>query len=200
LASALRSTQNEGGEIMIAIKRILTPTDFSSISVPAIGYALSLAKDHAAEVSVLHAVSTDVMKEHFSDRYAPGGLAAPAEAPISVASRPDIESLFERKKQVLYNFLEQKIAPELLRAVKVNALIKMGKVVEEIVAVAKEEQSDLIVMTSHGGRLRRLLHGSFTDRVVRQAPCPVLSIQPWAEIRTEENKRVAVSRIEKWAA
>jgi nucleotide-binding universal stress UspA family protein len=96
--------------------------------------------------------------------------------------------------------LEEKIAPELLRAVNVNALIKMGKVVEEIVAVAKEEKCDLIVMTSHGGRLRRLLHGSFTDRVVKQAPCPVLSIQPWAEIRTEENERVAVSQIEKWAA
>lgn len=185
---------------MITIKKILTPTDFSSISVPAIGYALSLAKDHAAEVSVLHAVSTDVMKERFSDRYVPGGLAAPAEAPISVARPPDIESIFERKKQVLYNFLEQKITPELLRAVKVNAVIKLGKVVEEIVAVAKEEQCDLIVMTSHGGRLRRLFHGSFTDRVVRQAPCPVLSIQPWAEIRTEEDKRVPVSRIEKWAA
>lgn len=185
---------------MITIKKILTPTDFSSISVPAIGYAISLAKDHAAEVSVLHALPIEVMREHFSDRHAPGGLAAPPEAPIGVTRQPDIEHLFERKKQVLYNFLEQKIAPELLRAVKINAIVKMGKVVEEIVAVAKEEQCDLIVMTSHGGRLRRLLHGSFTDRVVRQAPCPVLSIQPWAEIRTEENKRVPVTRIEKWAA
>ena len=70
----------------------------------------------------------------------------------------------------------------------------------KIVAVAKEEQCDLIVMTSHGSRLRRLLHGSFTDRVILLAPCPVLSIQPWTEIRTEENKRVAVKLIEKWAA
>jgi nucleotide-binding universal stress UspA family protein len=108
--------------------------------------------------------------------------------------------MFERKKQVLRSFLEERIANELLRAVKLNALIKIGKVAEEIVAVAKEEQSDLIVMTSHGGRLRRLLHGSFTDRVIRQAPCPVLSIQPWTEIRTEENKRTPVKLIDKWAA
>jgi nucleotide-binding universal stress UspA family protein len=39
---------------MITLKRILTPTDFSTISVPAIGYALSLAKELAAEVTVLH--------------------------------------------------------------------------------------------------------------------------------------------------
>jgi hypothetical protein len=55
-------------------------------------------------------------------------------------------------------------------------------------------------MTSHGSRLRRLLHGSFTDHVILKAPCPVLSIQPWTEIRTEENKRVAVKEIDKWAA
>ena len=184
---------------MITIKKILVPTDFSSLSVPALGYAISLAKDHGAGVVVLHALSTAVLKDGFSDRYAPGGLAAP-EAPVGVTRQPDVENVFDRKKRVLSDFLEQKIAPELLRAVKIDPTIRIGKVVHEIVAVAKEEQCDLIVMSSHGGRLRRLLQGSFTDHVVRQAPCPVLSIQPSAEIRTEENKRVPVKLIEKWAA
>jgi nucleotide-binding universal stress UspA family protein len=111
-----------------------------------------------------------------------------------------LEGIFERTKQVLHTFLEQRISSDLLRAVKVNPVIRIGKVAEEIVAVAKEEQCDLIVMTSHGSRLRRLLHGSFTDRVILLAPCPALSIQPWTEIRTEENKRVPVKLIEKWAA
>jgi nucleotide-binding universal stress UspA family protein len=185
---------------MITIKTILVPTDFSNISVPAIGYAISLAKAHGGEVSVLHALPSEVMKEHLSDPYAGGGLAAPEAAPIGVPRQSNVENVFERKNQVLHNFLEQKIATELLRAVKIKGLIRIGKVVEEIVAAAKEEQCDLIVMTSHRGRLRRLLHGSFTDRVIRRAPCPVLSIQPWAEIRMEENKRVPVNSIEKWAA
>ena len=178
---------------MITLKRILTPTDFSTISVPAIGYALSLARELAAEVTILHALPVAAMKEPFLNQYAPGDLAGPAATPISPS-----QSNFE--KQVLRSFLEERIANELLKAVKVNAVIKVGKVAEEIVAVAKEEQCDLIVMTSHGGRLRRLLHGSFTDRVIRQAPCPVLSIQPWTEIRTEENKRTPVKLIDKWAA
>lgn len=183
---------------MITLKRILAPTDFSVITVPAIGYALSLAKELGAEVTVLHAVPTEVMKEQFMTPYATGDLAGPA--PVGAARAPDFEGIFERKKQVLHSFLEQRISKELLRAVKVHPVIKIGKVAEEIVAVAKEEQCDLIVMTSHGGRLRRLLHGSFTDRVIRQAPCPVLSIQPWTEIRTEENKRMPVKLIDKWAA
>ena len=184
---------------MITLKRILTPTDFSTISVPAIGYALSLARELAAEVTILHALPVAAMKEPFLNQYAPGDLAGPAATPIS-PSQSNFEVMFERKKQVLRSFLEERIANELLKAVKVNAVIKVGKVAEEIVAVAKEEQCDLIVMTSHGGRLRRLLHGSFTDRVIRQAPCPVLSIQPWTEIRTEENKRTPVKLINKWAA
>ena len=184
---------------MLTLKKILAPTDFSVITVPAIGYALSLAKALGAEVTVLHALPTEVMKEQFMNQFAPGELAG-AVAPVGVTRPPDLEGIFERKKQVLHNFLEQRISNELLSAVKVNPVIKIGKVAEEIVATAKEEQCDLIVMTSHGSRLRRLLHGSFTDRVILLAPCPVLSIQPWTEIGTEENKRVAVKLIDKWAA
>ena len=184
---------------MLTLKKILAPTDFSVITVPAIGYALSLAKALGAEVTVLHALPTEVMKEQFMNQFAPGELAG-AVAPGGVTRPPDLEGIFERKKQVLHTFLEQRISNELLRAVKVNPVIKIGKVAEEIVATAKEEQCDLIVMTSHGSRLRRLLHGSLTDRVILLAPCPVLSIQPWTEIGTEENKRVAVKLIDKWAA
>jgi nucleotide-binding universal stress UspA family protein len=184
---------------MLTLKKILAPTDFSVITVPAIGYALSLAKALGAEVTVLHALPTEVMKEQFMNQFAPGELAG-AVAPVGVTRPPDLEGIFERKKQVLHTFLEQRISNELLRAVKVNPVIKIGKVAEEIVATAKEEQCDLIVMTSHGSRLRRLLHGSLTDRVIILAPCPVLSIQPWTEIGTEENKRVAVKLIDKWAA
>jgi universal stress protein A len=184
---------------MITLKKILAPTDFSIITVPAIGYALSLAKELGAEVTVLHALPTEVMKGQFMDQYAAGDLAGPVAVP-GVSHQPDLEGIIERKKQVLHTFLEQRIASELLKAVKVNAVIRIGKVADEIVATAKEEQYDLIVMTSHGSRLRRLLHGSVADHVTIQAPCPVLSIQLWTEIRTEENKRVAVKEIDKWAA
>jgi nucleotide-binding universal stress UspA family protein len=135
LASPLPLHISIGGDDYDLPKKILAPTDFSTMSVPAVGYALSLAKDHGAEVVVLHALPNEAMREHFSHSYAPGGLV-PAEAPVSVARQPDIEGLIERKKQVLRTFLEQKIAPEVLKAVKVSASIKIGKVAGEIVAVA----------------------------------------------------------------
>lgn len=185
---------------MITLKRILAPTDFSTISVPAIGYALSLAKQLGAEVAVLHAMPKTAVNGRFVNQYAAADLAGPA-TPIGADHQPSfLDDTLERKKRVLLSFLEERISKELLRSVKVEPMIKAGKVAEEIVAVAREEQCDLIVMTSHGGRLRKLIHGSVTSHVIRRAPCPVLSIQPWTEIRTAENQRTPVRLIEKWAA
>ncbi|HWP57842.1 MAG TPA: universal stress protein [Candidatus Acidoferrales bacterium] len=185
---------------MITIKRILVPTDFSAESVPALGYAISLARDLGAEVLIVHTLSPKAMKEHLSERYIPGGVVSPAEAPVPLAPEPNLEGLFESKRQLLRNFLEQKIAHELSAAVKIVPVVRMGKVVDEIVAAAKEEQCDVIVMTSAASRLRRLFRGSITERVIRKAPCPVLTILPSAEIRTEKNERVPVMMVEKWAA
>jgi nucleotide-binding universal stress UspA family protein len=184
---------------MIAIKKILVPADFSNLSVPAIGYAISLAQCHHAEVGVLHVVPVEAMKHQLSTGYVAEGLAP--GIPVGAAGgHPDLESLLETKRQLLENFLDQKLGTDLLHAAKVRALVRFGKVVEEIVATAKEEQSDLIVMTSHGPGLRHLFLGSFADRIMRKAPCPVLTIQPSAEVRTDDDKRIPVKLIDRWAA
>ncbi|MGH7824264.1 MAG: universal stress protein [Candidatus Binatia bacterium] len=181
---------------MIVIKKILVPTDLSNISVPAIGYAISLAGKLPAEVTVLHAFPIKAMQEHFSQSYVPDGLVTPA----GVKRQPDLDSVLEAKKQLIYSFLQQNIGVDLLKTAKVNPVVRFGKTAEEIIAAAKEEQSDLIVMTSHGFGLTRLFRGSLTERIVRRAPCPVLSIQPSAEVRTEQDNRVQVRLIDKWAA
>jgi universal stress protein A len=185
---------------MISIKKIIVPTDFSNASVPAIAYAISLAKNHGAEVGVLHTFPTVAMREHYSQPLLTEGAVSPTGVPLGVSRQPDLDNILETKKQLLYSFLRENIGPELLKAVKINALVRFGKIVDEIVAAAKEEQSDLIVMTSHGSGLRRLFGGGYTEWIVRHAPCPVLAIQPSAEVRTEKDERVPVMLMEKWAA
>jgi nucleotide-binding universal stress UspA family protein len=59
---------------MIVIKKILVPTDLSNISLSAIGYAISLAKKHAAEVAVLHVLPSKAMEEQFAMGYVTEGL------------------------------------------------------------------------------------------------------------------------------
>jgi len=184
---------------MIAIKKILVPIDLSSFSLPAIGYASSLAKDHHAEIILFHVIHPETFKEHFAGGYG-AGLSFPAQTPVTVRHETSVENIFESKKQLMLRFLDQKICPDLRHLVKFRTLVKLGKVVEEIIAAAKEEQCDLIVMTSHGSGLRHLFGGSVTERVVRFAPCPVLSMQPSAEVRTEKDERLQIKLVDQWAA
>lgn len=180
---------------MLTIKKILVPTDLSHFSVAAVGYAISLAKKHQAGVTVLHAFPIKAMQEHFSQSYVTDSLG-----PIGVGRQQNLDSILEAKKQLVQSFLQQNIGPDLLRAVKIDVAVRFGKTAGEIMAAAREEKSDLIVMATHGSGLTRLFRGSLTERMVRRAPCPVLSIQPSAEVMTEENNRVEVRLIDKWAA
>lgn len=186
---------------MITIKKILVPTDFSNISVPAIGYAISLAKDHCAEVIVLHAMSMKQVRASFPPEGYIVQEILPTGTPVAPGPQIDLESILESKNQFLCNFLGQKIGPEALATVQITPVTRLGGVVQEIIATAKEEQCDLIVMTSRGRSLpRSLLAYSYTERVVRKAPCPVLSIQPSAKVRTENNERVSVRLMEQTGA
>jgi universal stress protein A len=187
---------------MIAIRKILVPTDLSNISLSAIAYAISLAKTHAAEVTVLHVLPSKAIKEPelLTPGYVTDGLITSAGAPVGAAVQSNLESICQREERLVHDFLHQKIGAEKLKSVKIHALVRFGKTVEEIMAAAKEDHSDLIVMTSHRSGLTRLLRGTFTERIVRRSPCPVLSIQPSAEVRTEHDERVPVKLMEKWAA
>jgi nucleotide-binding universal stress UspA family protein len=184
---------------MVTIKRILVPSDLSTASVPAIGYAISLAHQWGADVLVLNVQAVEAMKRHFTGGYGEG-FALTTGAPVPVQPQPDADNFYEQKKQRLVAFVQQKIAPELLKSVKIRPLVKLGKVVEEILATAREEQCDLIVMASESGRLRQLFGGTITERIVKSAPCPVLTMRPSAQIRIEKDQRVEVKQIEQWAA
>ena len=184
---------------MITIKRILVPCDLSTVSVPAIGYAISLAQHRDAEVILLNVQAMEAMNKHYTGGYG-GELALTSGVPVPVQQEPDIDNFYEQKKQLLVAFVQQKIAPELRTTVKMRALVKPGKIVEEILATAREEQCDLIVMVSEGSRLRHFFGGTISERIVKHAPCPVLTMQPSARIQIEEDQRLEVKQIEQWAA
>jgi universal stress protein A len=181
---------------MLTIRKILVPTDFSDVSALAIAYGLSLAKQHDAEVGVLHVMPSKEMKQDFSPGYATEGLMEPGA--VTVARRaPDMDSMLEGKHRIIHDFVQQKIGSELLHGIKTTALVRFGSPVKEIIAAAKEEQADLIVMNRESGLSFR---GHFTDKVAKQAPCPVLSMQAAATVRTEQNERVPLTLVQKWAA
>ncbi|WP_323172476.1 universal stress protein [Natrialba sp. PRR66] len=136
---------------------ILVPTDGSPEVERALEYAFDLARTHDATIRALYVVNISGY----------GGL--PMETAwegINNALRGEGETAVDRVEE---------LAPD---DIEVETAIFEGSPSRVIVEQAASEDCDLIVMGTHGrGGIDRLLLGSVTERVVRQAPVPVLTVQ-----------------------
>ncbi len=149
---------------MIAIKTVLLPTDGSECSGKASGYALSFAKQYGARVVAIHVID---------QRWEEQARLALAEVGQDMAQRIR-EGRNEEGQRILRDVTD---AAE-RSGVSVESVIVSGIPFEEIVRLAKELPADLIIMGTHGRTgVSHLLLGSVAERVVRSAPCPVLSVR-----------------------
>lgn len=154
---------------MNKIKKILAPTDLSRLSGVGVRYALDLAKESGAEVIVYHVVSTDeITHSRRGSDDATGG---------DYSSRSP-QLLLERHKQALARFLDESCA-DLLPRVTVHPKVDFGRPERSIIDESRRDAVDMIVISTHGRTgLSHILLGSVTEKVVREASCPVLSIRP----------------------
>jgi nucleotide-binding universal stress UspA family protein len=145
----------------IKLKQILVGYDFSPDSDLALAYGLSLAQEFQATLHLVHVVVPPVYED----------LAKPAAASPDKAQ----QDLRGQLRNRLVN-----LVPEEARAwcTPVPTLLA-GSPHEELVKHAVVNNMDLIILGVRGhGLVERLLVGSTTERVIRRAPCPVLSVQP----------------------
>jgi len=149
---------------MITFARVLCPVDFSEPSRAALQLALMLARSHGSEVHVPHVVFLAL----------PPVPRPPETAGALTADQQD------EVEQHLRTFVDGCEPGD----VAVRTSIELGAPVGEIVRLAKGLPADLIVMGTHGrSGFEHLLMGSITERVLRKAPCPVLTIRPDAHAR-----------------
>jgi len=142
------------------IRRILCPVDFSEFSASALAYAAAFAKLFGSEITVLHVFATAVPPAS-SETY-PAWLLQVPEARKSIADE-----------------LHLLLAPLSSAGVTVRTQIAEGNTASEIVRHAAEHDVDLVVMGTHGrSGFDRLTLGSVAEKVLRKAPCPVLTIPP----------------------
>jgi nucleotide-binding universal stress UspA family protein len=147
---------------MIEFKRILHPTDFSDSGSAALSAACELATRFGAELHLLHVVQ-DVAS------IAAYGIA---ETYLPPEWREEIRQQAEKALQKLP-------PPALAGSLKIVRAIAEGGPYFEIVEYAKQRAIDLIVMGTHGRTgLPHVFLGSVAERVVREAPCAVLTIRP----------------------
>jgi nucleotide-binding universal stress UspA family protein len=148
---------------MMQIKKILVPVDFSKHSLKAVDYALDFAKPFKAELHVLFVIEP-VAYATPADFYA--GMATQISSLITEQRRSATRQLAALQKK-----LEKK-------GIKVNTILRSGIAYQEIVDGAKKIRADLIIHATHGRTgLSHLVMGSVAERVVRAAPCPVLTLR-----------------------
>lgn len=143
---------------MIHLKRILVPTDFSESAHHALRYAVSLAQEFHSEIGLLHVVE-DVAVGYASDLF-----------PVPMAE------VFHEISAIAKKELAALVAEVRSHGIEAREHVVQGKPSTEIVRIAREDAVDMIIMGTHGrGVLDHALFGSTTERVVRKAPCPVLT-------------------------
>lgn len=149
---------------MLSIQRILVPVDFSPGARAACDLAVQLAETFGAIGTLLHVwslpqpVRPDLMVSW------DGGVEQPMTSVMQRHATDDMQGFLAT-------------LPETARS-RFQVLIEEGEVTRTILAVAEREQSDMIVIGTHGRTgLSHLLLGSVAERVVRHARCPVLSVR-----------------------
>ena len=158
------------------IIHILVPIDFSSYSQIALIHARELAHRFGAKLQLLHVIEDTEIHPAFYN----AGVFSIRDL------RPTIE---EETKELLQRFYTTVPGPE----VPVEYHVIYGRATQEIPEFARQHNSDLIVMSTHGlTGLEAILIGSVTEKVVRYAPCPVLTLKAFGKtlIPREELEKI----------
>jgi nucleotide-binding universal stress UspA family protein len=146
---------------MIDLHRILVPTDFSKHSHNALNYASAFAEKFGAELFLLHVVQ-DL------------ALFIPEAVSVAPPAVPPIEQMTAAVREEL----DRLVRDNDLGRLTVHCDVREGTPFYEIIQYAKEANIDLIIMGTHGrSGLAHVLLGSVSERVVRKAPCPVLTVR-----------------------
>lgn len=146
---------------MIHIQRMLVPTDFSAASDLALEYAVDMARRYGASMDLLHVL----------------------EEPIHTTAYPDgyfveLPALRQQMTEQAEGRLDQDAKKCAAANVDARTRVVVGRPATAITQEASDRGADLIVMGTHGrSGFAHFVLGSVAERVLRSAPCPVLTVR-----------------------
>ena len=147
------------------MKKILVPTDFSKTSITALEVAAEIASKSSAEITLLH-----VVEEATPDSY---NITGEWRTTQDWSNRLFTLKLLEKAKAQL----EKLVLDPKFSSVKVNGELRLGNAFHRMRTIITEHKVDLVVIGTQGqSKLEEMIIGSNTERVVRHAKCPVLSV------------------------
>ncbi|MBI2217723.1 MAG: universal stress protein [Candidatus Rokubacteria bacterium] len=142
-------------------RRVLHPSDFSTVSNAAFGKAVEVAKDDGAELLVVHVL-------------APIGPLV-GDGYVSPRTFEDLERAAHEQAQKRLGAL---VARAKKAGVRASSMLAEGVPWQEVVRIVKSKRIDLVVMGTHGrSGLAKFFLGSVAERVVASSPCPVLTVR-----------------------
>ena len=145
---------------MVQFKQILFPSDFSDFSKYAASFAIAFACDYGAKLYVLHVSEI------------------PSDITDMLAVKVSSEELRDKAEEFAAREIDDASTPDLLEKLNYEIIHQIGKPFAEIIKFAKEKAVDMIVMGTHGrSALESAIMGSTAEKVVRKAPCPVLTVR-----------------------
>lgn len=145
---------------MKEIKIIVVPVDFSKITAKLIDYSIYMAEKLSATIHFIHAVTYVT-----GDAMLGVPFAVEYEAKMLAAAQEKMTNLLEDNRE---------------KAPGCSGEVVAGDPVDTIVDTAKDKEADLIIIGTHGTKgLEKILLGSVTERVLKRAPCPVLTMNPY---------------------
>ena len=146
---------------MKRFKHILATTDLSSESFAAVSYAGHLARDEGAKLSILYVPHSSTLL--FSE----------------FAPTPDLALLDSQIEQMAEDKLNAWAKRHLRHVSKVNVIVQRGETHSAICKAAADLKASVIIIATHGRKgFGHAMLGSVAERVIRDAPCPVLVIKP----------------------
>ena len=161
------------------IKRILVPLDFSTSSRRALDYATGMALQFDASLHLVHVCEVPSMVTASMDAYA-------------IAYTDWSQRFGEEAERELNKIVTS------LKGLKATTEVLFGSPARAIVEAAETNRADLIVMGTHGhGAVMHLMMGNVAERVVRMAPCPVMTVR---EPREREVKKGSAAKLAVGAA
>lgn len=151
--------------------KILVATDLDEVSTEALRVAVSLARDEGSSLHIVHVLLDPMTQPWGADAY---GI--------------NIPNLLADMRRDASRALDVLVAEATPKVADVRSQVLVGSPAAEIVRYAAAESIDLIVVGTHGrGVVPRAFLGSVADRVIREAPCPVLTVRHKAANRGARN-------------
>lgn len=141
-------------------KTILVPVDFSWASKSALREAIVLGKEFSSKLVLLHVIKDLPITSDYVSLYT------------------SASSVFDKMKDKALLDIKKWAALAKASGVRTEVITRLGEPFLEIIKIAKAKRVQLIVMGTHGRTgLEHVLIGSVAERVVRKAPCPVLTVK-----------------------